>query len=211
MLDQSPFIQDWDLIASLPSFLPLPPSFQERTFQADVIEYQSHPRQTCLLCHKLQLNLSPSSNFYLTNHCLSLINHYPLLIMRYSVVFIFWPIRLHFPVPYCVLAVLLRWRNKWSQERYELSLWDVCCLIPRPPKFLEMGLGMRLIVSNNDDVILSLFLCSSEMESQLSGEYTGFQLKCCCSWHWPNMVVSVQCNSIVVWNLIISARAQTLV
>ena len=42
----------------------------------------------------------------------------------------------------------------WSQERYELSLCAVCCLIPRLSNILEMGLGMRLIVSNNDDAIL---------------------------------------------------------
>ena len=90
------------------------------------------------------------------------------------IVFIFWPIRLHSPVPYSLLAVLLRWQNKWSQERYEPSLVMCLVLIPRLPD--SRGLGVRLLSHVLSPIMMTsycclwLFLCSSEMELQLSGE-----------------------------------------
>ena len=115
---------------------PLPPSLFPSLFSGKTISSGCHPPRNSprTNLHTLPWATTQSSSIRLT------LSNYENQFDIIMVVFIFWPIRLRFPVPYCLLAVLLRWRNKWSQERYEPSLCAVSCFIPRLPNFLETGL-----------------------------------------------------------------------
>ena len=95
------------------------------------------------------------------------------------------------------------WDDRTSGNRKGTSRHFVLSAVSYPNMYFSengSGLGIRLLspIMTVSYRCLWLFLCSSEMELQSSGEYTGFQWSCFCSWHWH-----VQSNSSVVWSFVI--------